>query len=484
MISIYTHTAQTNDINEWDKQLNFLVERMRNKKIETIKSEHSKWWDRFWNRSWIFLSGDEDAEKVTKAYILQLFMMACQSRGAYPVKFNGGTLTYDYRGQNGDFRIWGPGYWYQNCRLYYWPLTASGDFDLKKPWFDMYMNMLDIQTDITRSYYGHGGAFFPETLNFFGLYLQDDWGWNNQGKASETRWIRYHYSSSLEIISEMLDYYDYTRDESFIDKYILPFATQVIRFYDQHWIRINQTLRFIPANALEQFWDCLNPTDYIAGLKYTISKLNALPKGKVSLDLLDEWNNCLQSLPPIPMTSDGLRILPAEEYGEARNFENPECYVIFPFKLYGLGRPNIEIAMNTFNNRIYKQLTCWSQDVIQAPLLGLADESRQYLMKNVNSLDPEVRFPAYWKPGSDYTPDLDSGGAFANGLQNMMLQNIDNQIFVLPSFPGSWNVDFKLRAFNNTTVYVRSVGTSVLSMRVLPESRNKDVVFPDNLKNN
>ena len=80
------------------------------------------------------------------------------------------------KGKNGDYRTWGPGYWYQNCRLYYWPLSASGDFDLKKTWFDMYLNMLPLQTDITRIYYGHEGAFFPETLNFFGMYIQDDFG--------------------------------------------------------------------------------------------------------------------------------------------------------------------------------------------------------------------------------------------------------------------------------------------------------------------
>ena len=180
-------------------------------------------------------------------------MMACQSRGAYPVKFNGGTLTFDYKGKDGDYRNWGPGYWYQNCRLYYWPLTASGDFDMKKPWFDMYMSMLPIQRDITRKYYGHEGAFFPETLNFFGLFIQDDWGWNNTGTASQTRWIRYHYEGALEMLAEMIDYYRHTSDDEFARNYIVPFATDVIRFFDNHWPTVNGQYRFIPANSLEQF---------------------------------------------------------------------------------------------------------------------------------------------------------------------------------------------------------------------------------------
>jgi hypothetical protein len=481
-IAVYAYTAQTPTIDEWNKQLEQLISNIEKENLQTARNNHYAWWDAFWNRSWIFLTGDEDATKVTRAYLLQRFMMACQSRGAYPAKFNGGNFTFDYNGKNGDYRNWGPGYWYQNTRLFYWPLTASGDFDLKKPWFDMYMKMLPLQTDITKAYYGHGGAFFPETYNFFGMYIQDDWGWNNPGKASDTRWIRYHYSGALEMLSEMLDYYDYTKDATFVQQYIVPFATQAIRFFDQHWPHINQSLRFIPANTTEQFWDCLNPVDYIAGLKYTITKLDSLPANFVSQELINEWNNCLASLPPIPMTHDKKKILPAEEYGKGRNFENPECYVIFPFKLYGLGHPNLDVALNTFNDRIFKQSNCWTQDVIQAPLLGLADETKEYLMKNVNSLEKEVRFPAFWKPGSDYVPDFDNGGALAIGLQNMLLQNVDHQILLLPALPKSWNVDCKLHAFDNTTVRVISEGETISTMDVVPMSRKKDIVLKAQLK--
>ena len=56
------------------------------------------------------------------------------------------------------------------------------------------------------------------------------------------------------------------------------------------------------------------------------------------------------------MSADGNRILPAEIYGETRNFENPELYVVFPFKFYGLGKPNIDIALNTYNVRLLTQL--------------------------------------------------------------------------------------------------------------------------------
>ena len=475
-ISIFCYTAQTPTIAEWDQQIKSVVARTETQSLENARRAHHQWWDEFWNRSWIFLSGDEEAEKITQGYLLQRFMMACQSRGQFPAKFNGGNLTFDYRGNNGDYRRWGPGYWFQNNRLFYWPLIASGDLDLLKPWFKMYMDMLPIQTDITKKYYGHGGAFFPETANFFGLYIQDDWGWNNiDGGYSENRWIRHHYSGTLEFLAMMLDYYAHTKDEEFVRQNIIPYAEQTIRFYDIHWSRINGTIRFVPAAALEQFWDCVNPVDYMAGLIYTIGKLKALPEHLAPRELISEWDNLVKSLPPIPMDRQRTRILPAEEYGQPRNFENPECYVIFPFKLYGLGMDNLEVALNTFNERRFNQSTCWSQCVIQAPLLGLSDFTREALLHKVNSVEPNIRFPAFWRPGSDYIPYLDNGGSMSIGLQNMLLQNVNEQILVLPALPEMWSVDFKLHAHDNTTVRVRSRGKDIVAMDVFPESRRANV---------
>lgn len=457
-LEITALTAQTPTLEQYVGQLAALASEPSAK--DAYKA-HVAWWRAFWNRSWVFLSGDADAEKLTRGWLLQRYMMACQSRGAYPVKFNGGTLTFDYLGNNADYRRWGPGYWHQNCRLYYWPLLASGDFDLIKPWFDMYMDMMPLQMDVTRKMYGHGGAFFPETLNFFGMFIQDDWGWNNaDGKASQTRWIRYHYSGALEMTAMMLDYYAYTKDEDFAKEYLVPFAEQTVRFFARHWQRIEKKLNFVPANSLEQFWDCLNPIDYIAGLKYTLSELEKLPEGLVCEALRAEWKDCADALPAMPMR-DG-RILPAEEYGVGRNFENPELYTIFPFRLYGLGLPDIETARRTYDARVFDSPTCWAQDAIQAALLGNAEDAKKYALLKANAVDPEIRFPAFWRPGSDYTPDLDSGGVMAMAVQYMLLNCIDGRMMLLPALPDGWSADFKLHAHDGQTVRVKSSGKEIL----------------------
>ncbi|HOY57489.1 MAG TPA: hypothetical protein PK640_05035 [Verrucomicrobiota bacterium] len=73
-------------------------------------------------------------EIVTRGYTLQRFLQACAGHGALPIKFNGSLFTVEVPGQfEPDYRQWGGCYWFQNTRLPYWPMLASGDFDLVQP---------------------------------------------------------------------------------------------------------------------------------------------------------------------------------------------------------------------------------------------------------------------------------------------------------------------------------------------------------------
>ena len=94
----------------------------------------------------------------------------------------------------------------------------------------------------------------------------------------------------------------------------MPIATQAIRFFNEHWPKVNGTLFFYPANACEMYWSCTNSTDYISGLQYDLQRLMALPAAYTTPALLTEWSNCLASLPPLPMDSTGTYVKPAQTY--------------------------------------------------------------------------------------------------------------------------------------------------------------------------
>jgi alpha-L-fucosidase 2 len=478
LVSIYPCTMPTGSESIFQILMNNQIERVETTSEAAARTNHYDWWDAFWNRSWIFVSGDTNAITVTRGYLEQRFMEACQGRGQYPIKFNGGAFTFDHNGQNGDYRAWGPGYWNQNTRLLYWPLLASGDFDMMLPFFNLYTNMLPVQTAATLHYYGHGGAFFPETFNIFGLYYGDDWGWNNTGGTTcGDTYIKYHYQGGLETLAMMLAYYNYTQDSSFATNYVVPMGTQVIRFFNEHWSKVNGKLFFYPANACEMYWSCTNSTDYISGLMSDISQLMALPGNFTTPALVTEWSNCLAVLPPLPMDSTGAYVKPAQTYGVGMNTENPECYCIFPYRLYGLGLTNFNVGLATFNNRTVRNYKSdWSQDVIEEPLVGLTSAAQSDVINNFNDTDPTARFQAYWTTRNDYLPTEDTGGAAMSGLQFMLMQCVGNQIQLLPSWPSGWNVDFKLNAPGNTTVRLILTNGTVTALTASPATRTNDFV--------
>ena len=221
-LSIFVMTATTDTAEEWVRQVEGLAGRIGGIKVSDRRTAHERWWEQFWDRSFIRAGGNASAEAVTKGYALQRFVTACAARGAYPIKFNGSIFTVDSvvdgAGFDADYRRWGGPYWFQNTRLVYWPMLASGDFEMMQPFFRMYFNDLIVAKRRTRAYFDHDGIFFPETMYFWGAYANSNYGWKREGKPQswvENTYIRHYYSGVLELLAMMLDYAAYTQDKDF-----------------------------------------------------------------------------------------------------------------------------------------------------------------------------------------------------------------------------------------------------------------------------
>ncbi len=286
ILSIYPLCAQTKTVEDWLEQLEEIVTGDSNYDIEEMRCEHRKWWATFWNRSWIELSGFPEAEKISQAYALQRWINACGGRGEFPIKFNGSIFTVDgvenSVALDTDYRRWGGCYWWQNTRLAYWPMLASGDFDLMEPLFKLYRNALNLAKERTKLYYGHEGAFFPETINFWGTYANDNYGWNRDGMNAgdiSNNFIRYYWQGGLELSLMMLDFYHHAPDDSFARETLLPLASEILTFYDQHWGRDkNNRILFDPAMALETYNKAVNPIVEIIAISEVVKGILRLPE--------------------------------------------------------------------------------------------------------------------------------------------------------------------------------------------------------------
>ncbi|MCW3092955.1 MAG: hypothetical protein JWP81_4024 [Ferruginibacter sp.] len=487
----------------WRKSLDKLIDRIVNINPRKARLEHEKWWQDRWSRSWIHIDGVDDAPKVSQGYLMQRYMVTSSSRGEMPPKFNGGLFTVGHNlpdtakqghaNHDPDYRDWGDSYWNQNNRLLYWPLIASGDTDLLKPWFDMYMKALPLARGRTQIYYKHEGAHFPETMNFWGLPRLEDFGKDNPTNEIKSHWQRYHVQGSLEVIMQMLDVYDYGRIKGFASTTLIPFADETITFYDQHWTRDGKgKILMSPMQSLETYQlDAVNPTPDIAGLMAVLPRLLSLPEELTTEKQRTAWARLLKNLPAIPVGTtakgkvpplgvgdlDGKPIiLPAEKYGKPSNSENPELYVAYPYRLYGVGKPDLELALNTFAARIYPQNTCWGQDGPQAAVLGLTEVAKKAVASEFGNYGDQ-RFQWFWKPAHDWIPDLDNGGTGMITLQLMLMQCDDRRIQLLPSWPKEWTADFKLHAPYQTTVEGHVENGKISNLKVTPKSRAKDILI-------
>jgi len=338
------------------------------------------------------------------------------------------------------------------------------------PLFRMYLKMLPRNAAEVRHYYGHGGAYFQETTPFWG-------GVPYMGPEVKENWTGHYFTPILELSMMMLDYYEYTQDTGFAREYLVPIASAGLEFFDEHFKRDAEgKLLLDPDNSIEMFWKVHDPAPDIAGLRAVIPRMLELPDNLVG-GMKERWRRLLSVVPPLPVDDSAQRLLPytGPQTAKGRNLENPELYAVYPFRLYGLGKPDFMLAKHTFDVRHFRDKGCWNQDPVQAAYLGEAGVAKEYVHFNFVRKDPKLKFPAFWARGHDYEPDEDNGGNGENGLQKMVMQASGKNIYLLPAWPKGWDGSFRLCAPYNTTVEGRIVNGKLTGLVVTPISRASDV---------
>lgn len=495
-IEVYVLTKHPSGPEEWQNEIELLSEEIASKSFRKRDKKHKEWWAQFWDRSWMDATNndvsnpkDSSAFFVSRGYALQRFITASAGRGNYPIKFNGSIFTVPASGSSGDpdYRRWGPGYWWQNTRLPYVSLNTSGDFDLIQPFFKMYADdIYNLCKYRTKKYFNFDGAYFPECMYFWGSCFTNDYGWTKMeervDKLQESRWHKWEWVAGPELVHMMLDYYDFSSDQAFLKDKIIPVANDVMKFFDNYY-KINEEEKWVmnPSQALETWWDCTDPLPEIAGLRNITQRLLQLPDSEVKRINTDFWETIKNRIPDVPIyeTELGTTLAPARIFSNKRNIENPELYAVFPFRLYSIGKPNIDWAINALKLRSDKGNSGWRQDDIFMAYLGLTDQAKDNIVARATTFDKDSRFPAFWGPNYDWVPDQDHGGVLMKAFQSMLLQTdlYSDKIYLLPAWPKEWDIDFKLHAPQNTIIMGKVVKGEIKSLDVNPVSRKNDIVI-------
>lgn len=495
LLSIYPLTALTDSLEEWVAALRDSAARCDAAPLPQAFAAHCDWWKDFWGRSWIHITGTPEAEIVSRGYVLQRFITACAGRGAFPIKFNGSIFTVDgeHNGESvdADFRRWGGGYWFQNTRLAYWPMLMAGDFEFFQPWFRMFLDALPLAKLRAERCFGFSdAAMFPETMSFWGTYLNENYGYERTEQhpgLSENTYIRRYWQGMLELIALLLDAYAFTKDEEILKKFLLVLAPPFLKFYREVYPLRDEAGQMVmkPSQSLETWQDAVNPTPDIAGLHWVLDGLLELPEEAVSASQREEWEDFRSLLPPIPTrtyhSAKAQEIIPALQYDDCKNMENPELYPVFPYRFYGVGKPGLAVGIRTFEQRRTKDIGGWDQDPIDAAMLGLTEQAVGRVVKLFSTPNSQSRFPAFWGPNFDWTPDQDHGGVACITLQRMLMQTDDGKILLLPAWPREWNASFRLHAPDRTIVEGRVENGGVLELKVSPETHRERVEIMDKI---
>lgn len=482
--------------------------------LKAAKADELKRWDEFWSRSHIVVNEsaktDDSGRLVGRNYQLFRYMLACNRGGELPLLFNGGIFTTDdvpgrITGNNNnelpiakgapttpDFRRWLYCHFMsQNQRWLGWPTLANGDQDLFAPSLLFYRDRASTAAVRARTN-GAEGMVYTEPLDIWGLCCVAP----RADGLCGARHLTYHFSMMLEHAWMALQAHDVLGISLAKD---MPWIEGVVNFYDSFYraqckkrtgkeTGNDGKLVIYPGCGLEYAEGATNPIEVVCGLKRITGGLLALPDlSPASRARLQQIQSCLPGL-PTGMRGGRLSLLPAKYLEHEYNKWEPiEMYAYWPYRMAGITKPEtLQLARDTWETvpgdraRLCKQDYSWMTNVINMAALAYPQQAKQRVIyKLANNTAPQARFPAFFGPGHDWLPDHNWGGSGMTGLQEMLLApepGPTGKLNLFPAWPQEWDVDFKLHAPGRTVVEAVLRGGKLITLKVTPESRAKDVI--------
>jgi len=472
-VDIVCHTQIAPNVSDWQTALNTQADTLFNTPIEQSRTAHQKYWDDFWNKSYVFVTGDDSADKVTKAWIAGRYLMAGQGRAENPIQFNGGLYGFE-----NDSLMWHD-YTQFNQRFAYWSLLESGDFDLMMPYFDMNFNSMPVDEARTKAIWNHDGFILPEHMILYGPQSGSHFGWKRDGQPNTWCADSYTYllyGATPEIACMMLDYYNYTDDKDFLSKKLIPFANGIMTWHDQHWKKENGKLVLSPIYSGETDRNVTNSMADVASLTKLVNGLLALPPDQISKENSAFWAQFKDELPPLPVSQG--RLNTAENLFQGKDGNNQNLWPIFPLNLYGYGQPDLALAVDSFHDRkgkmSDKDRQAWRHDATHAAYLGLADEAKEFLVLTVTNY--RYRYEGFVDGRPDGLHCIEPLAIGKTALQAMILhQGAGDTLNLLNAWPAGWNAKFKLWAPHQTSVQGEIQDRQVNNLIVTPSTRAADV---------
>jgi hypothetical protein len=480
---------------------------------KAAKADELKRWDEFWSRSHVMINPDAGEQDpgflIGRNYQLFRYMLACNRDAEMPLLFNGGIFTTDNNGRikgnnneelptfegepiTPDFRRWmGCYFMSQNQRWLGWPTLVNGDSDLLSPTTRFYRDRAKVAADRAKNH-GGDGVVFTEPLNIWGLCPVAP---RPDGLCGAEH-LTYHFSMGLEHAWMALQAHDALGISLKND---LHWIEGTVLFYDSFYrtqtkertgkeLGDDGKLLLYPVCGLEYAVGATDSLEVVCGLKRVTDSL--LKLSELSATSRSRLAKIQSRLPDLPTgkRERRLSLLPAKSIEREYNKWEPiEMYACWPYRLVGITKPEtLQLARDTWETvpagraKLCKQDYSWMANVANMAALAWPDKAKERaIYKMANTAAPQARFPAFFGPGHDWLPDHNWGGSGMVGVQEMILApepGVTGTLNLFPGWPAEWDVDFKLHAPGQTIVEGVLKGGKLVSLKVTPASREKDIV--------
>jgi len=360
-----------------------MVERIGEERIPEMRTEHSQWWNTFWNRSFIHLPDDY----IENIYYFKRYLLASSSRGQYPALFNGALFTWNH-----DIRNWvTPHHW--NMQQIYWGILPSGDSDLLEPYLNSYFRLMPQAEEHALLRGARNSILWSEGHDYEGRMCF----WDRADMIN-------NFTPASQIAGFFWDYYRYTGNKDFLAAKGYPFMKKAAEFFletlqwddtlDKYFIDPSQPYESPRANDLR---NPITDRNMIASLfRHCIAASKILqtdiPKQKEWQHVIDHlWDPPMRNIPGVgeifelAFNTDG-SVYPGEkETGDWIYHFSGVTSIVFPAGLVGIDQKGSRYfnAAARLIGLHPDHRNAITPDPIVAARLGMAEESLRMITNSI-----------------------------------------------------------------------------------------------------
>ena len=409
--------------------------------------KHCDWWRDFWSKSSVSIPD----KQIEKQYYLELYKLGCVARKGAPAI----TLQAIWTADNGNLPPWkGDFHNDLNTQLSYWPSYTSNHLEEAKTFIDWLWKIKKENEKYTKEYFGVNGLNVPGVATLSGYPMGG--------------WIQYSLSPTISAWLAQHFYWQwkYSMNEEFLQTRAYPYLHEVAVFLENISYMENGK-RKLPLSSSPEYNDNTISAWFTSTTNYDLSLMkfafNAAAEVAKAMNKKEEamhWQKIIDELPALNVNETGLTVAPGFTRKKSHRHHS-NLMAIYPLGLLNVNNDKDKIIIDKSLRWLEKTGTdawCGFSFSWAACLYARAKEGEQaagqlkifasnFCSANSFHLNGDQKGGQY--SNFTYRPfTLEGNFAFAQGVNEMLLQSYSGIIEIFPAVPAVWKeISFKnLRA--------------------------------------